>query len=81
MGDHKTSMLQDLERDRPLELDVILAVLIELAELTHTPAPTLRAVHALTDLLASKVGAGAGPVTAAMPAPPPEGSPQALAPS
>ena len=56
VGDHKTSMLQDLERDRPLELDVILAVLIELADLTGRPAPTLRAVHALTDLLASKVG-------------------------
>jgi 2-dehydropantoate 2-reductase len=59
VGDHKTSMLQDLERDRPLELDVILAVLIELAELTGTAAPTLRAVHSVTDLLATKVGTGA----------------------
>lgn len=58
VGDHKTSMLQDLERDRPLELDVILAVLIELAELTNTAAPTLRTVHSLTDLLATKVGQG-----------------------
>jgi 2-dehydropantoate 2-reductase len=59
VGDHKTSMLQDLERDRPLELDVILAAVVELAELTGTPAPTLRTVHALTDLLAGKVGTGA----------------------
>ena len=58
VGDHKTSMLQDLERDRPLELDVILAVLVELAEFTGTPAPTLRTVHALTDLLSTKVGNG-----------------------
>ena len=58
VGEHKTSMLQDLERDKPLELDVILAALIELADLTETPAPTLRAVHALTDLLATKVGQG-----------------------
>lgn len=58
VGDHKTSMLQDLERDKPLELDVILAALIELADLTGTPATTLRAVHALTDLLATKVGNG-----------------------
>ena len=57
VGEHKTSMLQDLERDKPLELDVILAALIELADLTSTPAPTLRAVHAVTDLLATKVGA------------------------
>jgi len=52
-------MLQDLERDRPLELDVILSALIEFADLTGTPAPTLRAVHAVADLLASKVGHGA----------------------
>ena len=56
VGDHKTSMLQDLENDKPLELDVILSALIELADLTETPAPTLRAVHAVTDLLATKVG-------------------------
>ena len=59
VGEHKTSMLQDLERDRPLELDVILSALIELADLTGTAAPTLRAVHAVTDLLATKVGGSA----------------------
>lgn len=58
VGEHKTSMLQDLERDKPLELDVILAALIEFADFTETPAPTLRVVHALTDLLATKVGTG-----------------------
>ena len=58
VGEHKTSMLQDLERDKPLELDVILAALIELGELTNTPAPTLCAVHAVTDLLATKIGNG-----------------------
>ena len=58
VGEHKTSMLQDLERDKPLELDVILSALIELADLTDTPAVTLSAVHALTDLLASNIGNG-----------------------
>lgn len=58
VGEHKTSMLQDLERGKPLELDAILAALIELADLTGTPAATLRAVHAVTDLLATKVGTG-----------------------
>lgn len=58
VGEHKTSMLQDLERDKPLELDVILTALIELADLTGTPAATLRAVHAVADLLAAKVGNG-----------------------
>ncbi len=58
VGEHKTSMLQDLERDKPLELDVILSAVVELADLTGTPAPTLRAVHAVADLLATKVGGG-----------------------
>ncbi|MDQ4084916.1 MAG: 2-dehydropantoate 2-reductase [Actinomycetota bacterium] len=58
VGDHKTSMLQDLERGKPLELDVILSAVVELADMTGTPAPTLRAVHGVTDLLASKVADG-----------------------
>jgi 2-dehydropantoate 2-reductase len=58
VGDHKTSMLQDLERGKPLELDVILAAVVELADMTGTPAPTLRVVHAVTDLLAGKVADG-----------------------
>jgi ketopantoate reductase len=57
VGEHKTSMLQDLKKDKPLELDVILAAVVELADLTGTKAPTLRAVHAVADLLATKVGA------------------------
>ncbi|MEU4197198.1 2-dehydropantoate 2-reductase [Kribbella sp. NPDC026611] len=56
VGEHKTSMLQDLEKDKPLELDVILAAVVELADLTGTKAPTLRAVHAVADLLSTKVG-------------------------
>jgi 2-dehydropantoate 2-reductase len=64
VGNHKTSMLQDLERGKPLELDVILSAVVELADMTGTPAPTLRAVHAVTDLLATKVTTG---VTGAAP--------------
>jgi 2-dehydropantoate 2-reductase len=52
VGDHKTSTLQDLERGKPLELDVLLAAVVELAVLTGTPVPTLRAIHAVADLLA-----------------------------
>jgi 2-dehydropantoate 2-reductase len=51
VGDHKTSTLQDLERGKPLELDVLLAAVVELAELTDTPVPHLRAIHAVADLL------------------------------
>jgi 2-dehydropantoate 2-reductase len=51
VGDHKTSTLQDLEKGKPLELDVLIAAVVELADLTSTPVPKLRAVHALADLL------------------------------
>jgi 2-dehydropantoate 2-reductase len=51
VGDHKTSTLQDLERGKPLELDVLLAAVVELAQLTGAEVPTLRAIHAVADLL------------------------------
>jgi 2-dehydropantoate 2-reductase len=54
-GEHKTSTLQDLERGRPLELDVILRAVVELADLTGAAAPTLRVVSALADLLSEQV--------------------------
>ncbi|WP_055702484.1 2-dehydropantoate 2-reductase [Streptomyces silaceus] len=54
VGDHRTSTLQDLERGKPLELDVLLAAVVELADATGVPMPTLRTVHAISDLLASR---------------------------
>ena len=39
VGAHKTSMLQDLERGRPMEIDALLGAVVELAELTRKPAP------------------------------------------
>lgn len=66
VGGHKTSTLQDLERGRPLELDVLLAAVVELAELTGADVPTLRAIHAVADLLnRTTAGAAAAAVTAA----------------
>ncbi len=55
VGDHKTSMLQDLEAGRALEIDALLGAVVELARLTDTPTPHLDAVHALTKLLARSV--------------------------
>ena len=55
VGEHKTSTLQDLEKGKPLELDVILAAVVELADLTGTEVPTLRAIHAVADLLDEQV--------------------------
>ncbi|PRX96494.1 2-dehydropantoate 2-reductase [Allonocardiopsis opalescens] len=57
-GDHKTSTLQDLEKGKPLELDVILAAVVELADLTGAEVPTLRAVNAVAGLLNERVQAG-----------------------
>ena len=47
VGAHRTSMLQDLERGRPMEIEALLGVVVEFAELTGLPAPTCRTVLAL----------------------------------
>jgi len=47
VGAHKPSMLQDLERGRPMEIDALLGAVVELAELTGKPVPFCRAVLAL----------------------------------
>jgi len=55
VGHHKTSMLQDLEAGRALEIDALLGAVVELARLTHTPTPHLDGVYALTKLLAKSL--------------------------
>ena len=52
VGRHKTSMLQDVEAGRTLEIDALLGAVVELARLSGTPTPHLDAVYALTRLLA-----------------------------
>jgi 2-dehydropantoate 2-reductase len=47
VGAHKTSMLQDLERNRPMEIDPIITVVQEMGRLTKHPTPTIDAVQAL----------------------------------
>lgn len=51
VGDHKTSMLQDLEASKPLEIDCMTGAILELAEMLEVPVPRLEAVHALTKQL------------------------------
>jgi ketopantoate reductase len=51
VGAHKTSMLQDAERGRPLETEALVGAILEMARLTGTPAPTIEAVYALIKLL------------------------------
>jgi 2-dehydropantoate 2-reductase len=47
---HKTSMLQDFEAGRPLELDAIVTAVVDLARLAGVPVPTIEAVLALIRL-------------------------------
>ena len=51
VGKHRTSTLQDVEAGRAVEVDSLIGSVIELSELTGTPAPASRAVHALLKLL------------------------------
>ena len=55
VGHHKTSMLQDVEARRTLEIDALLGSVVELARLTDTPTPHLDTVYALTKLLAKSL--------------------------
>lgn len=52
VGDHKTSMLQDLEAGRPLEIGCLSGAVLELAERLGVQAPSTRALHASVELRA-----------------------------
>ncbi len=51
VGAHKTSMLQDVEAGRSLEIEALIGAVLELGELTKTPAPSIKAVYACVGLL------------------------------
>ncbi len=69
VGAHKTSMLQDLERSRPMEIDPLVTVVQEMGRLLEMPTPTLDVVLALVRQRAAMAGLGdhlsAPPLTAA----------------
>ena len=56
VGPHKTSMLQDLERGRPTEIDALLGAVVELGELTGHNMPMCRAILALVRERARRAG-------------------------
>jgi len=60
VGAHKTSMLQDVEQGRALELAALVGAVIELGQVTNTPTPTIQAIHAATQLLARTLAAQHG---------------------
>jgi len=53
VGEHKTSMLQDVESGRPIELQALVGAVLELGRITEVPTPTIANVHALAALLAA----------------------------
>lgn len=56
VGAHKTSMLQDLERGRPMEIDALLSVVQEMGRMVGLPTPTIDVVLGLTRLRAEVAG-------------------------
>ena len=55
VGAHKTSMLQDLQAGRALELAALVGAVVELAAITGTPVPHVAAIHAAALGLAHKM--------------------------
>ena len=55
VGEHKTSMLQDLEAGRSMELEALVGAVVELGERVGLPMPYTRTVYDCTKLLAGSV--------------------------
>ncbi len=56
VGAHRTSMLQDLEKKRPIELDALLTSVQEIGRLVGVPTPTIDTVLALTQQMGRVAG-------------------------
>ena len=65
VGAHKTSMLQDIEHGRAIEIEALLGSVVELARLAEVATPQLDAVYAVAKLLGETVARGGGPAVAA----------------
>jgi 2-dehydropantoate 2-reductase len=61
VGEHKTSMLQDLESGKSLEIDALLGAVVELADGAGVSVPSLNAVYRLTMLLDQVAAKPRGP--------------------
>ncbi|WP_108835853.1 2-dehydropantoate 2-reductase [Tateyamaria sp. Alg231-49] len=56
VGAHRTSMLQDLDQGRPMEIDALVGSVQELGRVTDTPTPTIDTVLALIKLRGRSAG-------------------------
>jgi 2-dehydropantoate 2-reductase len=64
VGRHKTSMLQDVEAGRPIEIDALVGSVVELGKLTGIPTPAISAIYQAAKLLAHTIGSEAVSVRA-----------------
>ncbi len=55
VGAHKTSMLQDVEAGRPMEIDALLGAVLEMGRMVGVESPRLEATYALVKLLAARL--------------------------
>ncbi len=60
VGAHKTSMLQDVEAGKEMELEALTGAIIELGKMTGMPTPTVEIVYALTRLLGHSLATNNG---------------------
>lgn len=56
VGAHRTSMLQDLEQGRPMEIEALVGVVTELGRLVGLPTPTIDLIYALVVQRAREAG-------------------------
>jgi 2-dehydropantoate 2-reductase len=55
VGEHKTSMLQDLEAGRPMELEAVVGAVLELGKRLGVPMPYTHTIYDCTRLLAQSM--------------------------
>jgi 2-dehydropantoate 2-reductase len=60
VGAHKTSMLQDVESGRAIEIEALVGSVVELGRITKTPTPHIDAVYACASLLARSLQTAKG---------------------
>jgi 2-dehydropantoate 2-reductase len=53
VGEHKTSMLQDLEAHRPMELEPVVGAVVELGEKLGIAMPYTKTIYSCTKLLSA----------------------------
>ena len=58
VGDHKTSMLQDVEAGKPIELESLVGAVVELGEKLDIPMPHTRTIYGCAKLLAQSLPKG-----------------------